>query len=60
VFFGEFDERRFPNIRGITVRDKIALVLLTSVLIIVGIYPQILSNMVQAGMQPIVTLLAQR
>jgi NADH-quinone oxidoreductase subunit M len=57
VFFGEFDERKFPEVTGITGRDKAALILLTSVLIIVGIYPQILAPMTQAGMLPIVTLL---
>ncbi len=60
VFFGEFDERKFAGVTGITVLDKTALVLLSSVLIIIGVYPQIMSTMVQAGMSPIVTLLTQR
>ena len=60
VFFGEFDEKKFPNIAAITNQDKLALVLLCSVLVIVGVYPQILSTMVQSGMQPIVSLLTQR
>jgi NADH-quinone oxidoreductase subunit M len=57
VFFGEFDEKRFPQVTGITVLDKIALTLLVSVLIIVGVYPQIMSTMVYTGMSPIATLL---
>jgi NADH-quinone oxidoreductase subunit M len=60
VFFGEFDEKKFPNITDVTILDKTALVMLCSVLVIVGVYPQIMSTMIQAGMQPVVTLLTQR
>jgi NADH-quinone oxidoreductase subunit M len=60
VFFGEFDERKFPNVTGITTIDKIALVLLCAPLIIIGVYPQIMAPLVQAGMTPIYTLLTQR
>ncbi len=60
VFFGPFDEHKFAGVIGITAIDKTALVILCSVLVIVGVYPQIMSTMVQAGMSPIVTLLTQR
>jgi len=60
VFFGHFDEQRFPEIRGITNIDKTALVLLSAVLIIVGIYPRIMSTMIEASMSPIVNLISRR
>jgi NADH-quinone oxidoreductase subunit M len=60
VFFGRFDEERFPGIKGITAIDKTALVLLTSVLIIVGVYPRIMSTMIEASFTPIATLISGR
>ena len=60
VFFGEFNEQRFPGIVGITAIDKTALVLLSASLIILGVYPRIMSTMIEASMRPIVNLLSGR
>jgi NADH:ubiquinone oxidoreductase subunit 4 (subunit M) len=57
VFFGEFDEKKFPNVPPLRLQDKIALVLLSSWLIVVGIYPQLMSNMVEGAARPVVGLL---
>ncbi len=57
VFGGEFNEQRFPGIRDITNLDKLALVLLGSVLVIVGFYPRIMSTMIESGMLPVITAL---
>jgi NADH-quinone oxidoreductase subunit M len=57
VFFGEFDVKHFSGVADVTLIDKTALVLLCSVLIVVGIYPQIMSTMIQYSMSPIVTLI---
>jgi NADH-quinone oxidoreductase subunit M len=57
VFFSEFNEKRFPGITDVTLQDKVALTLLLAVLVIVGVYPQIMSGMVTAGMAPIVKAL---
>jgi NADH-quinone oxidoreductase subunit M len=57
VFGGDFNEGRFPGITDVTLIDKAAIVLLGMWLVIVGIYPQVMSGMIQAGMQPIVNLL---
>jgi NADH-quinone oxidoreductase subunit M len=59
VFFGDFNEKRFPGIVDITRQDKLALVLLSGVLIIVGMWPQIMSTMIEAGMSPIVQALSK-
>jgi NADH-quinone oxidoreductase subunit M len=54
VFFGsEFNSKRFPEITGVSLQDKAAIVLLASTLVIVGIYPRIISTMIQVGMSPI-------
>ncbi len=57
VFGGEFNEERFPGITDVTLLDKTAIVLLGSSLVILGLYPQVMSTMIQYGMQPIVNLL---
>ena len=41
----------------VTVLDKTALALLSAVLLIVGVYPRVLSTMIEAGMTPIVKAL---
>ncbi|HVO42244.1 MAG TPA: NADH-quinone oxidoreductase subunit M [Aggregatilineales bacterium] len=58
VFFGgEFNDKRFPGVTDVSFQDKAALALLVSNLVIVGVYPRIMSTMIQAGMSPIVKAL---
>lgn len=57
VFGGEFNEKRFPDIPATSTLDKVALVMLGSVLVIMGVYPQVMSGMIEAGMMPVVTAL---
>jgi NADH-quinone oxidoreductase subunit M len=57
VFFGGFNEARFPGITDVTLIDKSALALLAVFLVVLGVYPQIMSGMVQAGMEPILKAL---
>ncbi len=59
VFFGEFNEARFPGIKGVRLQDKLALTILVVSLLFVGFFPSIMSGMVQSGMQPVVTALTQ-
>ncbi|NJL95319.1 MAG: hypothetical protein HC915_17165 [Anaerolineae bacterium] len=60
VFFGEFDEERFPGITDIGVLDRVVLVMLGFWLIFVGVYPDYLSNLIESGMLPVADLLAGR
>ena len=53
VFFGKFNEEHFPGIRDITLQDKAVLIMLGAALVIVGVYPQIISTMITNGMLPI-------
>lgn len=60
VFFGEFNERRFPEVRDVTIIDKTALALLVVFLILLGVFPRFMTGMLENGMQPILTALVGR
>ncbi|NLX11943.1 MAG: NADH-quinone oxidoreductase subunit M [Chloroflexi bacterium] len=57
VFFGEFNEERFPGVTAISLYDKIALVMLVFWLVLVGIYPRVMAPMIESGVRPIVSML---
>ena len=57
VFFGEFNEQRFPDVPPITVFDKIALGLLVFWLVLLGVYPRLMAPIVESGVRPIVSML---
>ncbi|HRL10464.1 MAG TPA: NADH-quinone oxidoreductase subunit M [Aggregatilineales bacterium] len=57
VFFGEFNAKKYPEVGDIFVTDRIILLLLGIPLIVIGIYPAIMSPMIEAGMRPVVALL---
>jgi len=58
VFFGEFDAAKWHGeVSDVTAIDKVALAILAFWLIALGVFPTIMTNMVNAGMQPIARLL---
>jgi NADH:ubiquinone oxidoreductase subunit 4 (subunit M) len=57
VFFGEFNEERFPNIAAIKIYDKIALIILVFWLVLLGVYPRLMAPMIESAMKPVVSLL---
>lgn len=57
VFFGELPEEFEGHVHDVTALDKVALVFLSSILIVVGVYPAIMTPMVQSGVQNILRLL---
>jgi len=57
VFFGEFDEEKYPDIHDITITDRIVLVLLGAPLIIVGLLPWVMAPMIESGVQPVFRML---
>lgn len=59
VFFGEFNEERFPGIKDITFLDRVALVTLGFWLIFVGLFPAFMWDTIASGMQPVADLLAR-
>jgi NADH-quinone oxidoreductase subunit M len=57
VFFGKMPEEFVGHFDGATVLDKVALVFLSAILIVVGVYPSIMVNMVESGVENIMRLL---
>nr|MBN1229411.1 NADH-quinone oxidoreductase subunit M [Anaerolineae bacterium] len=58
IFFGEFDPSKWHDeITDVTVLDKLALGILVTWLILVGVFPSIMQPMVSAGLEPIARLL---
>jgi NADH-quinone oxidoreductase subunit M len=57
VFFGKMPEEFVGQFGDATVLDKVALGLLSAVLIVVGVYPAIMVNMVESGVENIMRLL---
>ncbi len=57
VFFGKMPEAYADHITDVKVLDKVALVLLSAVLIIVGVFPSVMVPMVQSGVENILRLL---
>ena len=59
VFFGEYDAERWHDMRPSLAIDKLVLAGFVVVLIIIGIYPQIIVPMVESGVQPVVARLQE-
>ncbi len=56
VFFGTFNEERYPHVTPITIFDKIALGTLVFWLILLGVYPRLMAPVIESGVRPIVSL----
>ena len=59
VFFGEYDEHKWHDMRPILAIDKIVLVGFVLILIIIGVFPQSIVPMVESGVQPVVARLQE-
>jgi NADH-quinone oxidoreductase subunit M len=57
VFFGEYEGEKWHDMRPSTATDKIALVILVSILILVGVYPQIMAPLIRSAVTPLVNTL---
>jgi len=57
VFFGDFNDKKYSDVGDIYITDRIILLLLGVPLLIIGIYPAIMSPMIEAGVRPVVALL---
>ncbi len=54
VFFGDYEGERWHDMRPILAIDKLVLVGFVVILIVIGVYPQIIVPMVESGVQPVV------
>jgi NADH-quinone oxidoreductase subunit M len=59
VFFGEYDAHKWHDMRPSLAIDKVVMVGFVLVLIIIGVYPQIIVPMIQSGMEPVVARLQE-
>jgi NADH-quinone oxidoreductase subunit M len=57
VFFGDLPHEFADHLHDVSVLDKIAVVLLSFVLILLGVYPQIMVPLVQTGVNNVLRLL---
>jgi NADH-quinone oxidoreductase subunit M len=57
VFFGKMPEEFIGHIGDVTILDKVALVFLSAVLIVIGVYPTIMVTMVESGVENIMRLM---
>ena len=60
VFFGEFNEELYHEVneKPLRIQDRLAIVMLASWLIILGIYPSIMSDKIASAVEPVVGLLS--
>jgi NADH-quinone oxidoreductase subunit M len=56
VFFGNFNRELYPEVDDITTRERFILILLGAPLIILGVYPALMSPMLQTSLRPILAL----
>ncbi len=59
VFFGEYEADRWHDMRPILAIDKLTLVGFAVILVVIGVYPQIIVPMVEAGVEPVVARLQE-
>jgi NADH-quinone oxidoreductase subunit M len=57
VFFGKMPEDYEHHITDVNMLDKVALVLLSAILVVVGIYPSVMVPLVESGVDNILRLL---
>jgi NADH-quinone oxidoreductase subunit M len=57
VFYGSLPEEFEGHVHDVTALDKVALVLLSAVLVIMGIFPRIIVPMVESGVNNVLRLL---
>jgi len=53
VFFGEYDEHKWHDMKPIRMADKITLVMFVVILIVIGVYPGIIAPIVESGVSPV-------
>jgi NADH-quinone oxidoreductase subunit M len=54
VFFGEYDEHKWHDMSPLRAVDKITLVMFVVILIVIGVYPQIIAPIVESGVAPVI------
>lgn len=58
VFFGEYDEHAWHDMKPIKAIDKVVLVMFCVLLIAIGMFPKVIEPIVSSGVQPVVERIA--
>ena len=59
VFFGEYDEHKWHDMKPILPIDTIVLVSFCAIMIIIGVYPNVIAPIVTSGVTPVVERVSQ-
>jgi NADH-quinone oxidoreductase subunit M len=54
VFFGDYDEHKWHDMRPILAIDKFTLIMFVFILILIGVVPSVIVPMVESGMMPVI------
>lgn len=59
VFFGDFNEELYPEVNEnpLRIQDRVAIIILCVWLVVLGIYPPIMSDKIESAVEPVVALL---
>jgi NADH-quinone oxidoreductase subunit M len=57
VFFGDYDAERWHDMRPILAIDKVVLLGFVLILVVIGMFPQVIAPIVQSGIEPVVARL---
>lgn len=56
VFFGKMPEKLEGHISGLKLQDKVAILFMSGLMVLIGVYPNIMAPMVQSGAQAVLRL----
>lgn len=59
VFFGEYDEHKWHDMKPILAIDKVVLISFSIIMIAIGVYPNVIAPIVQAGVMPVMNRVSQ-
>lgn len=53
VFFGEYDEHKWHDMKAMLPIDKVVLVSFCALMITIGVFPQVIAPIIEAGVRPV-------
>lgn len=59
VFFGEYDEHKWHDMKPILPIDTVVLVSFCAIMIVIGVYPNVIAPIVEAGISPVAARVSQ-
>jgi NADH-quinone oxidoreductase subunit M len=59
VFLGDYDEHRWHDMRPLLSIDKLALFIFVAIMLVIGLFPSVISPIVESGVTPVVARLEE-